>query len=215
MGNTSIPLWGRLVNIARALHKLQAAPEETTYVFEVLRNSDPHMLDRNIVRLRKEHGPVFMEKRELIDLFLDKEIPQYGGDTLAGCYQRFIEEHRISPLHLLDVWRRRGQYPVDRTAAWYLRRDVVCHDLGHLLNNYGTDPVGETEMVWFNVGQEPGPGWITLGILGLLRYPTRLLRFYAAFRRGRRSNWLIGSPFDQYANENIEQVRARIIRYAE
>jgi ubiquinone biosynthesis protein COQ4 len=193
--------------------RLSRDPDDTELAFELFRVSSPRMLVDNVERIlaSRDIDQLTQRPRDLLSVMSDRErLGRCPPGSLGNAYLTFIDERKIATGDLLSVWSKRGEIPTDPDELWYLRRDVVTHDLGHLLLGYDTTPKGETRMAWFNLAQEPSPAWALIASLGLLRYPWSIVSFTRAFLRGRRCRWLITVPLEDYLSAPVSQV-ARVM----
>jgi ubiquinone biosynthesis protein COQ4 len=128
--------------------------------------------------------------------------------TLGHAYARHLLDQGLDP----DLFQAPPSVP--RAIAYLAKRFRQTHDIWHVLTGYATDVQGEVLLQAFAFGQlgTPAPGLIAVAgaIRCSLRDPLAVLRAWKAYRRGKRARFLLVVRFEDFWDEPLAQVRARL-----
>lgn len=196
----------------RAVFCLVARPSETSHAFDIMRAFDPCMMFRTLHRFKADPRGANLLEREvsLLDAVTDQEaLRRMAEDSLGYRYHQFLHDNQIDPSALLALWKRRGEYPSDDEAAWFLDRHVLTHDLIHVICGWDTHAADETCQIWFSFGQEGGRANLLIASLGTLRFPWKVATFWRAYRLGRHAEWIITLPLENLLTEPLDRARRR------
>jgi ubiquinone biosynthesis protein COQ4 len=212
--------WGRAFHALRALLD---SPGETHRAMELMLHVGAADFERSFQRFaRSANGRALIARRPcLAEVLSDRAaLERMPDDSLAAAYLAYLDRNGFAPTALIALqhetearWMRAtGEPPLDPLRRWFGDRFLICHDLFHVLTDYGTDGIGEATLLAFSQAQQGGRanGLLTLGAatrlwreLGLpwLRYDLR------AWLRGRRAAWLLAQPWEELLPLRLETVR--------
>lgn len=132
--------------------------------------------------------------------------------SLGRVYRDFMGGESLSAAGLVQISRITRSAASDE-IAWLRERNREMHDLIHVVAGYGRDPLGEVCVAAFSYAQTGLKGFAVIAIVGGLRI-ARGLRgqpigraVYEAYRRGRRTRWLIEADWEALLGEPLEAVR--------
>jgi ubiquinone biosynthesis protein COQ4 len=212
--------WRRAV---RALRDLLADPDRTELAVDLVYALGTRSFERNFQRFaRSEAGRrLLAERPSLLGALSDREaLARLPEASLGRAYLRYLEQNGFEPDGLLAVNRRvqerwedeEGLPALDPLRAWFRDRNLLAHDLFHVLTDYGTDEVGEATLLAFSLAQLGGRAnaLLTAGAAfeGARALGLRWLRYdFRAWRRGRRSSWLMALPWEDLLPTRLDVVR--------
>jgi ubiquinone biosynthesis protein COQ4 len=208
----------------RSLRQLLDDPESTEKAFEVFAALDGASEERTFQRfLAEPRGPrLAAERPSLVERLTDREgLGALPPGSFGRAYLSYLEQNRFAAGGLLalkdalEAKLRAGRDDLPRLdplREWFRDRTILMHDLWHVLTGYGTDEMGEAALLAFTLGQLGGRAntLLVFGIaarslserrLGFLRY------LFRAWRRGRRSGWLNGLPYEELLPLPLDVVR--------
>ena len=204
----------------RALQRLLDEPDETENAFHVFRALDPNADERRLCRmLREPEGrQLFLERPRLMERLSDRAYLQGLPErSLGRAYLAHIERHRLDPGKLVQLRRELGERDPMQDAGleWYAERQLLMHDLWHVLAGYGADDLGEAALLPFSWAQQGGlaNGFLTLGAaFRVWNFPdTSWPRYvWRAWRRGRRALPLDTLAYEELLAEPLEEVRRAV-----
>jgi ubiquinone biosynthesis protein COQ4 len=205
----------------RAAVRLHRNPGDTKQVFLLIRNLAGRSVERGYYRLLNTPGGgrTAYEHVELLPLFSDPAwLAQFGEGSVGAAYREFVGQGNLSAADLarksrIGLDRSRNETP--HPYAWFGRRVRDVHDIWHVLTEYGADPFGESCLAAFCFAQTGGLGWAGIaGDWAVRRGHTdgRAVRraIWEAYRRGRRSAWLLGEDYEQLLAEPLAGARSRL-----
>lgn len=207
--------WGRAY---RALKVLLDDPSQTEKALEVIEAMDGPVIDRGIrLMLASSAGRrLYFEQPVLLDALADVDgLRAMPAGSFGNAYYDFLMAEGFDPETFADVLRKktprfRNMYEENR---WFALRSLLSHDLWHVLTGYGTDPIGETQLLAFTWGQHGGKGraFLALGAAfrtrPLLEEGWWLAEFIRAWRRGRNAVCLLAAPYEQLLPLPLDEVR--------
>ena len=106
----------------------------------------------------------------------------------------------------------RGEVPLDSELEWFGRRQRDLHDVFHVLTGYGRDLRGEVACLAFTFAQtwNTGLGYLVFRALRDAGWNSELGRLARqAFRRGRRSRWLLDQDWRYLLEVPLDEIRQR------
>jgi len=202
-----------------ALRRLVADPQRTEEVFVVVRALAGDSIDRGLRRFRQlPLGRRVLKRQEvLLDELLDrKRLADCPGNSLASAYLRFTAEGDLSADGLVDASEQEGG---ERFASaehqLYGERLRDQHDLWHTLTGYGRDELGEVCLLAFTYAQTKNRGLGVICLVGMLKLFEHYGRgvfsaAWAAYRDGRRAEWLPGQDWSELLGMPLASVRDQL-----
>jgi ubiquinone biosynthesis protein COQ4 len=212
--------WARAI---RALRELIETPDDTHRAMELTLHLGGRDFERHFQRFaRTASGRALLERRpSLAETLSDRvALERMPSDSVAAAYLAYLARNGFAATALIGLqhqterrWMAEtGEPPLDPLRRWFSDRLLLCHDLEHVMTDYGTDGVGEATLLAFGQGQQGGKanGLLTIGAaletwrtrgLAWLRYDLR------AWRRGRRAAWLFAQPWEELLPQRLETVR--------
>jgi ubiquinone biosynthesis protein COQ4 len=217
---TTIRRWRRAL---RELRALLASPDDTERAIDFMYALAAREFERNFQRFAESaRGRALLaEQPSLLGALSDRAaLSRMGEASLGRAYLSYLDRNGFAPDGLLALnhrvherWEREEGVPRRTQAhAWYTDRSILCHDLFHLLTDYGTDDLGEATLLAFSFAQAPGRAQAVL-TLGAALDCARLVdwRFLRtalrAWRRGRRATILVALPWEELLPLRLETVR--------
>jgi ubiquinone biosynthesis protein COQ4 len=212
--------WRRALSEFRALI---ANPADTDRAIHFVYALGMREFERNFQRFAASQSghALLAERPSLLAALSDCDsLARLPDGSLGRAYLVYLETNGFAPDGLLKVqdrvqahWEREESLPpLDPMRSWFRDRTLLAHDLFHVLTEYGTDELGEATLLAFSLAQFGGRGqalltlgaaleiWRTLGWAWLL-YDFR------AWRRGRRSAWLVALPWEELLPLRLKTVR--------
>jgi ubiquinone biosynthesis protein COQ4 len=205
----------------RAMRTLLDDPERTEQAFEVVAALSGRDFERTFQRfLAHPDGQVlFAERPSLLATISDRErLLTLPAGSFGRAYAEFMTVAQLDAQGLVEAEEQSemaGRFDgIDPDREWFGDRIRDMHDLWHVLNGYGCDEAGEAANLAFSYAQIPYRG-IVLILFGILTRPhggyvswTRYL--YRAWRRGRRTSWLVAVPYERLLALPLDEVRAAL-----
>jgi len=212
--------WRRAV---RELRALIAEPDETHHAIDLVYALGTREFERNFQRLlaSAQGRALLAERPSLLAALSDRaSLSSLADDSLGRAYLAYLDRNRFEPDGLLEVQARVGERwereenvpPLDAFRAWFRDRNLLAHDLFHVLTDYGTDDLGEATLLAFSLAQVGGRAQ-TLLTVGAAIEVTRALGWrwiryvLGAWRRGRRAAWLVALPWEELLPLRLTTVR--------
>ncbi len=201
----------------RALRVLLNDPEDTAQVFTIIRALTGRSLENAFERFRgTDTGrSILQEKRRLLDLLSDREaLRAMPAESLGRAYLHFMESQALTADGLVDA--SEGTVDIeDKDLALYAERIRDQHDLWHTVTGFGRDTMGEVCLLAFTVAQLKNPGLALITIAGMLKITREnthriIPATWAAFRAGRRAQWLPAQDWEALLARPIDEVRAML-----
>lgn len=207
------PDWKRARAAARILRD---DPNRTEMAFEVIQALNPDGNERGFARMMAvPAGRRLYERRpDLMAALQDRAALEATPEGSFGrAFLAHIDRWSLSPTKLVELGRqaRGGRVPEDG-PAWFGERNILIHDLRHVLTGYAADPRGETLLLWFSHGLSGGRSNRLLMVSSLqarLRSegPGYVLECLRAWFRGRRARGLDLLPFEDLLALPLAEVR--------
>lgn len=200
-----------------ALRRLLADPSQTQNAMEVAYALDGDTAPRELARLaRHPEGRRLLESRPrlLERLSDDATLAALPEGSLGRAYRDHLTRHGLEVGKLVqlraetDPWRASH----DALERWIEQRELLQHDLEHVLAGYGADSAGEAALLAFSCGQDARLGRLLLTAGASFEMCRQLgLRWLAvawrAWRRGRRAVDLVALPYEELLALPLADVR--------
>lgn len=200
-----------------ALRRLLADPSQTQNAMEVAYALDGDTAPRELARLaRHPEGRRLLESRPrlLERLSDDATLAALPEGSLGRAYRDHLTRHGLEVGKLVqlraetDPWRASH----DALERWIEQRELLQHDLEHVLAGYGADGAGEAALLAFSCGQDARLGRLLLTAGASFEMCRQLgLRWLAvawrAWRRGRRAVDLVALPYEELLALPLADVR--------
>ncbi|MGI9433130.1 MAG: Coq4 family protein [Myxococcota bacterium] len=191
----------------RALRELLSDPDRTYLAFDINLALDPEMAERGLLRMLEhpEGRRVFAARPCLREHLCNRAaLAALPEESFGRAYLAHLDRHSLDPAKLAVLGREtdRRRPHEDRAVMWARERQVMTHDLLHVLTGYGADSAGESALLLFSLGQVGGYSNLVLSFganarmlqergFGWLRIAWR------AWRRGRRATCLGALPYEE------------------
>jgi ubiquinone biosynthesis protein COQ4 len=207
----------RLGSARRAMRALIADPDNTAEAFKVIAAMSGGSGRRLYQRFgRSPTGArILAEKRSLVDLIgdLDK-LRAMPADSLGQAIADFYETEELSAQGLVAASEAGlGEQPLNEVSEEervFRARLRDLHDVFHVLAGYGRDLRGEAAVLAFTLAQtwNPGIAFIVLTVLRRAGWRSEMGQLVrTAFRRGRRSTWLVDRDWEALLSRPIDDLR--------
>lgn len=207
----------KLSEARRAMAAVDANPDNTEQAIRAITAMSGGSQERCFRRFqRTDRGTrLLREKPELFDKLNDVDyLGSLPDGTLGKTIWSFYTTEELSAAGLKAASESARTEPrEDSDLDWFGRRTRDLHDVFHVLTGYGRDMRGEVACLSFTFAQTWNTGLGYLVWRAIRRAPwrsevSRLAR--QAFRRGRRSRWLIDQDWEALLEENLDQLRQRL-----
>ena len=212
--------WHRALSEFRALI---ADPADTDRAIHFVYALGMREFERNFQRFAASEGgrALLAARPSLLAALSDRDsLARLPDGSFGRAYLVYLEGNGFATDGLLKVqnrvqahWEHEEGIPsLDPVRSWFRDRTLLAHDLFHVLTDYGTDELGEATLLAFSLAQFGGRGqalltfgaalevWRTLG------WPW-LVYDFSAWRRGRRSTWLVSLPWEELLPLHLDTVR--------
>lgn len=206
----------------RHMRQLLADKEDTEQVFHIIEALNGRSLERNCRAFaRSDGGKRALETRADLPARLDEHdwIRALPDGTVGRAYVDFMEREGLTAKGLVEESRKMRRYHTDHAddLAWFGDRLRDTHDLFHVLSGYGRDALGESCLLAFSHGQNPGPGVIFISFIGsrqIAKAVPKDARVMACFREGltngRAAAKIIEEDIFALLEEPLESARKRL-----
>jgi ubiquinone biosynthesis protein COQ4 len=210
----------------RALRGLLADPDDTILAFEIFDAVDRDVEERAFRRFGRDPvGRRLLAARPSLAAALADRgaLAAMPAGSLGREYAAYLDANGFDALGLLAlktelearVHARGETRPVlDDACQWFRDRNILTHDLWHVLTGYGTDDLGEAALLPFTLAQSGGianallvAGVAVRGVA--VAGPSFAPYLVEAWRRGRRAAWLPVLPYEELLPEPLAAVRRR------
>ncbi|MEC7524728.1 MAG: Coq4 family protein [Myxococcota bacterium] len=203
-----------------ALRKLLDDPDDTEQAFRVVRALDGHQAGRFLERFRAspDGARLLRERPSLLAALSDRDaLRRLPEGSLGRAYLAFVEREGITADGLVEVSQTGDRILSDRDFGFLADRMRDSHDLFHVVTGYRTDLIGEASVLSFTAAQTESPGTALLVAGGFVRSfgfrpevgRTARRQIRAAWRRGKRAEWLIAAPWERLLERPLQEVRLR------
>jgi len=159
---------------------------------------------------------VLGERRRLLERLCDRNsLAQLPPGTLGHAYDAFMAEENLSAEGLVEASRIRATPAAADDITLFRERNREMHDLLHLVTGYGRDPLGEACVVAFSYAQTTHKGFAVIAFFAGLNIAKKLRGLpvkravWEAYRRGKKSDWLIGADWEHLLSQPVAEIRAQ------
>ena len=194
-----------------ALRKLLDDPDDTEQAFRVVRALDGHQAGRFLERFRvsPDGARLLRERPSLLAALSDRDALQLALSK--------ARDEVVTADGLVEVSQTGDRILSDRDFGFLADRMRDSHDLFHVVTGYQTDLIGEASVLSFTAAQTESPGTALLVAGGFVRSfgfrpevgRTARRQIRAAWRRGKRAEWLIAAPWERLLERPLQEVRLR------
>lgn len=208
----------RLREAHRAMAVLAEDPDDTVaaiQVIDAMAGKSPQRCFKRFKRSAKGRR-ILEQKQELYDILSDLDrLGAMPEGSLGKEIWRFYTVEELSAEGLKDASEEAsGGSGIDKTdAGLYGRRMRDLHDVFHVVTGYGRDLRGEVGCLAFTFAQtwNTGIGYLVYDSLKSAGWRSAQGRFIRdAFRRGRRSQWLVDQDWENLLEQPLEQLRIEL-----
>jgi ubiquinone biosynthesis protein COQ4 len=155
--------------------------------------------------------------RERPELYNDLDDIEYLGSLPEGSLGKAIWEFYTSENLSAEGLKAaseaaRDDKPADTDLEWFGRRQRDLHDVFHVLTGYGRDLRGEVACLAFTFAQtwNTGLGYLVYRAVRDAGWNSELGKLTRqAFRRGRRSQWLLDQDWQYLFEQPLDSIRDR------
>ena len=205
--------WRRVLKLLRDVRTADDQVAAGLALFDAVGGMDSERTFQRFVR-HPEGRRMLRTLPDLVDRLGDrKALAAMPEGSLGRAYLEFAEKNGFAADGLVQKNRevKREVDSIDPYRRWFWDRFSVAHDLWHVLTGCPTSPEGESELLWFSYGHNPGRGMLVL--VGLVTYSsgTDLRRHrihYRAWRAGRRAENLLLARWEDFLEWPLDEVRA-------
>lgn len=216
-GHRTDPFRLRPREALRAIRVLLRNPEDTAQVFVIVRALSGKSLLRGFNRFAATPTgrAVLAENRSLLRVLADRDyLASLPAESLGRAYLEFMKTQNLSAEGLVDA-SLAGERPLEESLARYAERLRDMHDLWHVVTGYGRDTSGEVCLLGFTFAQTRNPGLAFIALIGAAKIAREMDRrifpaLWAAYRAGRRAEWLPAADWEQLLTEPLDRVRQRL-----
>lgn len=207
----------KLGEARRAMAEVAADPDNTEQAIRAIAAMSGSSHERCFRRFKRSATGlrILRERRELFDALSDLD---YLGAMPDGSLGKAIwtfyttEELSAQGLKAASV-AAGGSNGGDSDAELFGRRMRDLHDVFHVMTGYGRDLRGEVACLAFTFAQtwNTGVGYLVFRALRGSGWRSELGRLTRqAFRRGRRSRWLIDQDWEALLPQPLESLRTSL-----
>jgi ubiquinone biosynthesis protein COQ4 len=199
----------RLRVAMRALRRLAKNAEDTVAAPALSMSLNGKVARRHVRRLAKTRAgrDLLSERPSLQRKNIDLEaLAQLPEGTVGRAFARYFMDNKTRPFETPWETPSDGDY----VLKWYRE----THDIHHIVTGYGTDVVGEMELQAFSFGNLGLPSSRLALFFGVVLTPRGMppvgkhwRRLVAAYRRGKRTESLLGVRYDQYLDQPVAALR--------
>jgi ubiquinone biosynthesis protein COQ4 len=202
----------------RAMAVLAQDPDDTVAAIQVIGAMAGKSPERCFKRFKRsaKGRRILAEKQELFDVLSDLDrLAAMPDGSLGKEIWRFYTVEELSAEGLKNASEQAsGANGVDDTdAGRYGRRMRDLHDVFHVVTGYGRDLRGEVGCLAFTFAQtwNTGIGYLVFDSLKNAGWWSEQGRFIRqAFRRGRRSEWLVDQDWESLLEQPLERLRMQL-----
>ncbi len=140
----------------------------------------------------------------------------FSPGTFGAEYKKWLVDDNFMDLVLIALGSQKTK---SKLLDAYIKNSVITHDLVHFLNGYGTDSIGEVNVLSFDLAREWRASWSTIvGFLGwfsLKRHGLRAFIVYVrwcteAYLRGRRAVDFMYTDWEQMFDLPLDEVKRKV-----
>lgn len=208
----------RLREAQRAAAALSIDPDDTEQAIRAIAAMAGKSNERCLKRFQRSPAgaQILRERGELYDILSDVDrlgaMPEGSlGKAIWDFYT--TEELSAQGLKAASEAATGGSGVDDSDAARFGRRMRDLHDVFHVVTGYGRDMRGEMGCLAFTFAQtwNTGIGYLVLRSIRNAGWWSEQGKFLRqAFRRGRRSQWLIDKDWEALLEQPLEAVRTSL-----
>ncbi|HEX7034298.1 MAG TPA: Coq4 family protein [Pseudomonadales bacterium] len=200
-----------------AIRVLLRNPEDTGQVFVIVRALSGKSLLRGFNRFAATAtgAAVLAENRSLLDVLSNRDyLASLPAGSLGRAYLEFMSAENLSAEGLVDA-SMSADRPLEGRLALYAMRLRDMHDLWHVVTGYGRDTMGEVCLLGFTFAQTRNPALAFIALVGAAKIarevnPRIFRALWAAYRAGRRAEWLPAADWEHLLTEPLDRVRQRL-----
>ena len=208
----------RLREARRAMAVLAEDPDDTVAAIQVIGAMAGKSPERCFKRFKRsaKGRKILAEKQELYDVLSNLDVlGAMPEGSLGKEIWRFYTVEELSAEGLKTASEQAGGAGSgdDSEAGRYGRRMRDLHDVFHVVTGYGRDLRGEVGCLAFTFAQtwNTGIGYLVFDALKNAGWRSEQGRFIRqAFRRGRRSQWLVDQPWESLMEQPLERLRTQL-----
>lgn len=201
----------------RAIRVLLRDPEDTGQVFVIVRALSGKSLLRGFNRFAATPTgeAVLAGNHSLLDVLGNRDyLASLPAGSLGRAYLEFMSAENLSADGLVDA-SMHGERPLEERLARYAERLRDMHDLWHVVTGYGRDTMGEVCLLGFTFAQTLNPALAFIALVGAAKIareadPRIFRALWAAWRAGRRAEWLPAADWEHLLTQPLDQVRQRL-----
>ena len=207
----------------RALRNLLRDPDDTSQALNVIFALDSKSFEAAYQCFvnRCPRLNAYVQDRALAEKLTDTgALTALPANSFGRHYLNYIEENRFEPLGFvrasqsaLQAWENTHSVtPRDAMRTRFAERQILCHDLWHVLTGYPTNEPGETALLAFSTAQSGSAAnyFLSTGATAKLTrvFGTPWLNcMYRAWRRGQRTASLLLFPWEDVLALPLDTVR--------
>lgn len=209
----------KLREARRAMDALSSNPDDTAEAIRAIAAMSGKSGERCLKRFKRSAtgARILQEKRELYDVLADIDrLGTMPDGSLGKEIWKFytVEQLSIQGLQAAsEAAQGTGSGDADTDEALFGRRLRDLHDVFHVVTGYGRDILGEIACLAFTYAQtwNTGVGYVVLRVLRQAGWRSEMSRLCRqAYRRGRRSTWLVDQEWETLLDQPLEQLRLRL-----
>ncbi|MFO0600193.1 MAG: Coq4 family protein [Myxococcaceae bacterium] len=158
-------------------------------------------------QLRPAHEALFNAKPTVPGMSLE-QLSTYPEGSLGRVFSGYFQKNGIFPFTY--------EFPLQSDADFLYKRYRETHDVHHMLTGYGIDDFGEIEIQAFyiaNLGLRHAKLIVFAGVPYLMfkeRSISKVIkRLRAAYEHGKRSQNVLGLPYEEMWNQPLAELSAR------
>ena len=205
--------WARLWLGLTAGIRLLLNPRDTQQVFLLAQAVDRERLQRTLERLKSSAaGRKLLSERPRIDSSAVDyaALRALPASTLGGAYVRALDRQGLDP----DLFQAPPGLPPE--LAYTAQRIRQTHDLWHVLTGLETNIPGEIALQAFTHAQIDSQTAALIVRFGQLAFGRRFPELRALVKQyrslGERAVYLLEVPWEEYWEQELEDVRAKLLR---
>jgi ubiquinone biosynthesis protein COQ4 len=211
----------KIIRIFTALRNLVRDKEDTKQVFVILEALSGRSGERSYNKfLKLPHAErVLRSDKTLLDVLNDREwLGSLDKGSFGNAYFNFTEREQITADGLVEASEdgRVQERELSEDQIRFHTRNRDAHDLWHVVNGYGRDPLGELSLLAFTYKQMGNIGFLFIIGVGfkVMRKHAPGIKIWPAiregFRRGKQAQWLGGAEWEKLLPLPIEEVRKQL-----
>lgn len=209
----------KLSEARRAMDALSENPDDTEQAIRAIAAMSAGSQERCLRRFRASpSGSQLLRSRpELFDKLNDMDyLGSLPEGSLGKEIWKFYTTEELSAQGLKAASEAAAGTGVEHEQSsdteWLGRRIRELHDVFHVLTGYGRDMRGEIACLSFTFTQtwNTGVGYVVLRVLRSSGWRSEMgVLIRQAFRRGRRSRWLIDQNWETLLEQPLDELRQR------